>query len=786
MSDINRNRLGSAIAPRVGRRIFLVPRYVKTINTYLPMELLREIFLYSMESNHMKSGQLASVCRHWRSVITSIASVWSTLRVGTWTEREQVASWLQRAYPKKVVIDTQRGRRSASWASTYAALRSALTSTNEWHELTISSFPAENTASQLGIQLASPMRVLKVLNIATECVHSPSFIHLLDLVPTGAPLCELRLHPPFVNTHFFQPHWFPVLKNLTVLIVNGRDIDEPFELLPSFTQLQIFEADRLRLPIYEPNINLPLLCTLWKLRLKACSVQWMAGRRFRCLEECAILLPRHWETIQQHEVQLPSCKKLTYHGHPMTTALSFHVPEMREMELKSHDCNERRVNQHMRHLCRVDGRISNLTTLHLAFQCSEQVLMEVLKYLVPLRELVLSIAHPSVSWYNFLESLAAKPTTKNWPALGRWLDYYQWLEKWCSSQAWNVDVLPHLKYLGIQCPKGFSRSERLDNSPFLRLVGWTRAHLTPPLEHLKVWEGRGGTDDNAIDYISNGYLNKPPGISSKQYDAMVVMGMVTRCLVIHFPATPLSQLDSTVLFRQLQHLELICEPNHEITILPYLEQIKRLEIWGGSIPEYPLNIDLPLTHTLQCLILRLSPSCWMLGRTFKALIELRIHWSTLAPENLSRCEGLQVDLPACTTMELTNCPIENPRFLSCSNVQILCWSLFSAWPTFNLATVNSSHDFAFDLSRLQQFSISISPYSGLDSLFQFVFCDAWEQGVWRDIKSVDVEIRCNFFTEASHFFDQRVGYKRRYEKWWTKFTVAKRRHTIMVTVNASM
>jgi F-box-like len=61
----------------------------KSINTYLPMELLREIFLYNIEVNQMKSGHLASVCRRWRFVITTMSSLWSTLRVGTWTEREQ-------------------------------------------------------------------------------------------------------------------------------------------------------------------------------------------------------------------------------------------------------------------------------------------------------------------------------------------------------------------------------------------------------------------------------------------------------------------------------------------------------------------------------------------------------------------------------------------------------------------------------------------------------------------------------------------------------------------------
>jgi len=178
----------------------LVPPSGKTINTYLPMELMGEIFLYCIESNQMKSGQLASVCRYWRSVITTLPSLWSTLRVGTWTERERVAIWLQRAYPKKIVIDTQRDGQLSSNTLPLAALQDTLSHTHQWHELTISSFPPENAASPLGFQLASPMNMLKGLHVEAGCIHSPSFAHLLSLVPTEAPLCEMRLHPPQATT----------------------------------------------------------------------------------------------------------------------------------------------------------------------------------------------------------------------------------------------------------------------------------------------------------------------------------------------------------------------------------------------------------------------------------------------------------------------------------------------------------------------------------------------------------------------------------------------------------
>ena len=201
------------------------------------MELLREIFLYSIEGNRKKSGDLASVCRHWWSVITSIASLWSTLRVGTWTEKEQVATWLQRAYPKKVVIDIEEYCEHAPNIP-FSALEDAFASTGQWNELTISSFPCEDLASQLGFQSRMPMSVLKTLQVVAACVRSPSFTHILDLIPTEAPLSELRLYSSFATAHFLQPHWFPVLQNLTVLIVNGKDIHEQFELLPTFTSFR--------------------------------------------------------------------------------------------------------------------------------------------------------------------------------------------------------------------------------------------------------------------------------------------------------------------------------------------------------------------------------------------------------------------------------------------------------------------------------------------------------------------------------------------------------------------
>jgi len=139
------------------------------------MELMREVFLYCIESNQMKPGLLGSICRYWRSVIAILPSVWSTLSVGTWTERERVAIWLQRAHPKKIAIDTERG----GWLSSpsLAALEDALAHTDQWNELTISSFPEEYRARRLGVQVASRMNMLTVLHVRRRRMYAFSLIY---------------------------------------------------------------------------------------------------------------------------------------------------------------------------------------------------------------------------------------------------------------------------------------------------------------------------------------------------------------------------------------------------------------------------------------------------------------------------------------------------------------------------------------------------------------------------------------------------------------------------------
>ena len=175
----------------------------------------------------------------------------------------------------------------------------------------------------------------------------------------------------------------------------------------------------------------------------------------------------------------------------------------------------------------------------------------------------------------------------------------------------------------------------------------------------------------------------------------------------------------------------------------------------------------------------------MLGRSFKALREFQIKRPSFLPQVKSRHGGLQLGLPACTELQVEYCRFNDLPFLSCSNVQSFRWSYALVRVTFDLTALNLIRDCLFNLSYLQNLYISIALVSGLDSFIQVVFYDAREQGVWRDIRGVEMKVWYRGDLERSHLFDRTVGHQHLYEKWWKEFTVTKHDWG-MVIVRASV
>ena len=281
--------------------------------------------------------------------------------------------------------------------------------------------------------------------------------------------------------------------------------------------------------------------------------------------------------------------------------------------------------------------------------------------------------------------------------------------------------------------------------------------MTLPLEHLDVWEGRGTSDDIVMDYISTGYLDKHLGVSAQHYDHTIIRGILTQEVFERGFSPILDKFYSTLLFRQLQVLILNCEGCNKINILPYLEQIRELTVYNSTIPAYSLNIDLPLVHTLQYLKLLYSSCPWMSGRVFKAL-----KWITIDFVPDDGCNDPQPDTPACIELEWNN-QVAAPSFF-CVNLQKFSWINDQI---NDMVDLRSLFDFLLNCSHLQHFDCVIDCES--DSVIQFVFCDAQEQGVWKDIRSVEVELHV-MDGDALGAVTRKYEHAQHVEKWWKEFT----------------
>ena len=748
----------------------------RSINQCLSIEMLTNIFLYAVEAYQMTPYQLVAVCRRWRNVINGMSHLWSTLRLGTYTEIENIDIWLDRSRqgPLTVNIDPQRDIESRPDDRSYAGLQHSLSSVDRWQSLVIASSPTpEAFGETVDFQAAKPFEHLVSLDLGQRCENSATLSHLLDHVSkTAIILSNMSVRSPCAIALFLRPHMSLVLSMITTLIIDGEGISEPVSILPLLGNLQVFDATNLPLPNYDTSTNLPFLSTLKQLKLRGVPIQWMAGREFQCLDDCTIIHALGQELIQLR-IDLACCRTLTYHGYPISTLMHFHTPQVKKLVLDTHDTKRKRVQQHLDFL-RLDGRLSQLHTLHLTLSCSERALTNALEHMEHLQDLVLTIAYPSSSLESMLMLLAAEPSSKDWPEWS-YYDYDNhstWLY-WSSSQTWYTNMLPSLRSLCIQSSKGFSQSQCLENCPILRYLAWTRAQMTPPLKHLKVWEGRGTSDDIVVDYISTSYLDKHLGTSAQHYDQTMIRAVFTHQLFEDGFSPLFDKFHSTLLFRQLQVLNLDCNGHDKFDILPYLEQIKELTVWYSTIPAYSLDVDLPLVHTLQYLKLLYSSCPWMSGRVFKALKRITIDDYPSGGRN-----DPQLDIPACTELEWIN-QAATPSF-SCVNLQ-----KFSCRNNeiFVMVDLRSLFDFLLNCPCLQYFDCLI-PYKS-DSVIQFVFCDAWKEGVWKDIRTVEVGL-WGMNDDAVQNLTQKYEHEQQVMEWWKEFTVSSNPYQGYAVFKASM
>jgi hypothetical protein len=141
-------------------------------------------------------------------------------------------------------------------------------------------------------------------------------------------------------------------------------------------------------------------------------------------------------------------------------------------------------------------------------------------------------------------------------------------------------------------------------------------------------------------------------------------------------------------------------------------------------------------------------------------------------EDWSAYNRVQVHMPTCTKLYWSGSVVAYPLFFH-PNVQIV--DLLHLDPPDEVL-LKSLHNYLSNCPCLQQLRIKIDECPGLDSLIQFVFCDAQEQGVWHEIRSVELN-ELFFFDSDARDQDQNLkkiaGQTQPYQKWWKELALSR-------------
>ena len=378
-------------------------------STSIPVEILSEIFLLIAEDSAWDRKNLMLVCRRWHAIMLSTPGIPSDLWIGRSTTIDVVRAAIQRKrWLLNVIVDPNNKRNQGDWNADefHACFTIAIEAASRWRSLNVRSFPPPGEHRVLHI--APPLEKLESFTLSQGCDLGNFFDPLMTAVTTTATsyLTKMDLGNVSAVLYLMQPirsHSFCSLRNLCIWL--SQRMEAPVNILPYLQRLETFTAWHLHLPIYPPDISLPLVQTLQTLRLKSVSVQWMAGRIFPALLECAIIFPHNTSTLTFQQVTMPSCQFLEYNFNDLGPLRSFRHAPLAGLQVTCGQWNVRRGNLQLVVLCPiVTASAQKLTMLDLEVRCSENLLVHVLSLVPSLVWLSLRLTSPNALGEAFFQA----------------------------------------------------------------------------------------------------------------------------------------------------------------------------------------------------------------------------------------------------------------------------------------------------------------------------------------------------------------------------------------------
>ena len=499
-------------------------------------------------------------------------------------------------------------------------LIAAIEAASRWQSLLIYSLPRPPKSKVYPI--VPPLKNLEMLSWKEDCDLGSFFEPLMSAITTTATphLTNITLRNLKPVLYLVQRDCLHVFRSLTMLVIwLSKRMESTADILPHLQRLEEFHARNIDLPIYPPDTPLPFIQTLYHLRLRSVSVQWMAGNIFPVLNWCSIASPHRTNTIRVQPVIMPACTDLTYDSNDLDPLRYFRDLPLDELRVTSGQWSVTRGNRQLIALCHmVVACAQNLTGLDLEVRCSERLLTDMLRLLPALQSLTLRLASPRALSETFFHAFVATNSNADGPC--------------------EMGTRPSLSLLGVVYKRWLRGPERMALLPVFGDIVSSR--LSENNFRLGVnFEGL------AHDWL---VLRHVESIHEVADDETFVIGFSTPHGIIPLVSSADDPL-TEVPFKEAEYL--VAGDHLSVGCLLTLHHLVELRVRDENcilLPSVPPP-NLPLFHTLRVLEAGRVHHSFLAGHTFHRLERCRMSLYGERP-NLGPAKVTQ--MPVCRSLDV--------------------------------------------------------------------------------------------------------------------------------------
>ena len=464
-----------------------------------------DILEIAVKNNGLCPLDMMHVCQYWRTVAFDLARIWSKLTIRPWTPWEYVEFVVERSKQNslEVEINWNKGRRDDR--RKYEVLQLAMRTMSRWRTLTLAGFPAQldvNMVTREGsvmTTLAVPQ--LQALKITRDCEMSNSFALLLKVIATTSTriLDDVEIASQDALLFFSKPVYRGFFSGLKRFKVDTPGMRDPVDILPSFESLEVLEANGLRLPEYDDEVDLPIVRTLRRMHVKSGSLQWMCARTFPVLEESTIIWP-HFRCATPTPL-FSECTRFTFDNRAIEKLSGFRLPKLDKMVIRNEAWSKTGGSAQLASVWgeSVHSGWLKPRVLHLDIHCYDQDLINALRLHPNLEELVLGLVRPGALGKKFFNSMVARKPKGNSSLPGP--NPVSAQSNGTSSYLLVAPLLPNLRFFGVCCRRWIRETEEDSITPLLMKIIQSREKTEVPLRSVKFWPNKDTPEEDALELV---------------------------------------------------------------------------------------------------------------------------------------------------------------------------------------------------------------------------------------------------------------------------------------------